>query len=77
MGLDTVQLKGEHFTAHVKAGDKVKAGELLLEFDLEAIKKAGYKVTTPVIVCNTPSFPNMKCLSGMEVTAQDKIIELR
>lgn len=77
VGLDTVQIKGEHFTAHVKAGDKVKAGELLLEFDLEAIKKAGYKVTTPVIICNTPSFPNMKCLSGMEVTAQDKIIELR
>ncbi|HIT40868.1 MAG TPA: PTS glucose transporter subunit IIA [Candidatus Caccovicinus merdipullorum] len=77
VGLDTVQLKGKYFTAHVQAGDKVQAGDLLLEFDLEEIRKAGYQVTTPVIVCNTPSFPNMKCLSGMEVKAQDKIIELK
>ena len=41
IGLDTVSLKGEPFTAHVAAGDKVKAGDLLLEFDMEAIKAAG------------------------------------
>lgn len=77
VGLDTVQLKGQYYTAHVKAGDRVKAGDLLLEFDLQRIKEAGYDVTTPVIICNTPDFPNMKCLSGMDVKEQDRIICLK
>ena len=77
VGLDTVQLKGKYFTAHVKAGDQVKAGDLLLEFDLQKIKDQGYDVTTPVIVCNSQAFPGIKCLAGMEVKALDKIIELR
>ena len=66
VGLDTVNLKGEHYTAYKKQGDKVKAGELLLEFDLEAIKAAGYDVITPVIICNTPDYPNMVCHTGAE-----------
>lgn len=76
VGLDTVQLNGKYYKAYVKAGDKVKAGELLLEFDLDQIKAAGYDVTTPIIICNTPEFPNMKCRSGMDVKAQDRIIDL-
>lgn len=74
IGLDTVQLKGQFFKAHVNAGDKVKQGDLLLEFDIEKIKEAGYDVITPVIVCNTPSFPNMECLSGMDATAGETTI---
>lgn len=76
VGLDTVNLKGEHYTAHKKQGDKVKAGELLLEFDLEAIKAAGYDVITPVIICNTPDYPNMVCHTGADVKELDPIIEL-
>lgn len=76
VGLDTVNLKGEHYTAHVKQGDHVKAGDLLLEFDIDAIKAAGYDVITPVIICNTPNYPNMKCLTGMDVKELDPIIEL-
>ncbi|MFR6280083.1 MAG: PTS glucose transporter subunit IIA [Lacrimispora saccharolytica] len=76
VGLDTVNLKGEHYTAYKKQGDKVKAGELLLEFDLEAIKAAGYDVITPVIICNTPDYPNMVCHTGMDVKELDPIIEL-
>ena len=76
VGLDTVNLKGEHYTAHKKQGDKVKAGELLLEFDMEAIKAAGYDVITPVIICNTPDYPNMVCHTGMDVKELDPIIEL-
>ncbi|MEY8576956.1 sucrose-specific PTS transporter subunit IIBC [Corynebacteriaceae bacterium 6-324] len=53
IGFDTVNLKGEHFTAHVNKGDEVKAGDLLAEFDIPAIKAAGYPVTTPVVVSNT------------------------
>lgn len=76
VGLDTVNLKGEHYTAYKKQGDKVKAGELLLEFDLEAIKAAGYDVITPVIICNTPDYPNMVCHTGADVKELDPIIEL-
>lgn len=76
VGLDTVQLNGQYYTAHVKAGDVVKTGDLLLEFDMDKIKEAGYDVTTPVIICNTPDFPDMKCISGVDVTNQDVIIEL-
>ena len=76
IGLDTVNLKGEYFEAHVKQGDRVKAGDLLVTVDLEKVKDAGYDVTTPVIICNTPDFPDMVCHTGMEVKAQDPVIEL-
>ena len=56
IGLDTVKMKGEGFTGHVKAGDHVKKGDLLLEVDLEKVKAAGYDTITPVIVCNTPDY---------------------
>lgn len=54
IGQDTVKLKGEHFTTHVKDGDRVNAGDLIVEFDLQAIKDAGYETVTPIIVTNTP-----------------------
>jgi len=54
----------------------VKAGELLLEFDMAAIKEAGYEVITPVIVCNTPNYPDMVCHTGMQVKELEPIIEL-
>lgn len=53
IGFDTVNLKGEHFTAHVKKGDEVRAGDLLATFDIPAIEAAGYETTTPVVVSNT------------------------
>ncbi len=56
VGMDTVNLKGECFTAKAQQGDKVKRGQLLLEFDPEGIKKAGYEVTTPVVVTNHTEF---------------------
>ena len=74
IGLDTVQLKGQYFDAHVAAGDKVKQGDLLLDFDIDKIKEAGYDVTTPVIICNTPQFPKMECVNGMEVKAGETAI---
>lgn len=52
VGMNTVSLKGEGFTAHVRSGDKVEKGQLLLEFDISAIQQAGYPVITPVIVPN-------------------------
>lgn len=76
VGLDTVNLKGQYFTPRVRQGDRVKAGDVLVEVELEKVKEAGYDVTTPVIVCDTPDHPDMVCHTGMEVKAQDPIIEL-
>ncbi len=56
VGLETVELKGKHFTSHVQNGAKVKEGDLLLEFDLEALKKDGYQTVTPVIITNAGDF---------------------
>ena len=53
VGLDTVKLNGEHFKAHVEQGATVKKGQLLLEFDGEAIKAAGYDITTPFVGTNS------------------------
>lgn len=56
IGLDTVKLDGEGFTAHVSQGDMVKKGDLLVEFDIDFIKNKGYSVTTPVIISNTHDY---------------------
>lgn len=53
VGLDTVRLDGQHFTAFIQEGDRVTAGQLLLSFDIEAIRAEGYDLTTPVVVANT------------------------
>ncbi|WP_028589254.1 PTS sugar transporter subunit IIA [Paenibacillus massiliensis] len=50
VGVDTVALKGNGFTAHVQSGDPITAGQLLLEFDIQEIQAAGYSVVSPVIV---------------------------
>lgn len=52
IGLETVNLKGKYFTSHVENGADVKAGDLLVEFDLDSIKKEGYNPITPIIVTN-------------------------
>ncbi|MGM0216307.1 PTS system trehalose-specific EIIBC component [Enterococcus sp. AZ109] len=56
IGIDTVKLDGQHFTAKVSQGDTVTKGQLLMEFDLEAIRAAGYEVQTPIIVTNSNEF---------------------
>ena len=56
IGVDTVKLEGKHFTAHVAQGDTIKRGQLLLEFDPEAIRAEGYETTTPVLVTNAADF---------------------
>ena len=53
VGMDTVELQGKYFKPHVKAGDRVKTGDMLLTFDKEAIEKEGYETVTPVIVSNS------------------------
>ncbi|MGT2648011.1 PTS system trehalose-specific EIIBC component [Streptococcus uberis] len=56
IGMDTVNLEGKGFTAHVNQGDHVKAGDTLISFDMDAIAEAGYPTETPVIVTNHDAF---------------------
>ena len=70
VGLDTVNLKGKYFTAHVQAGDKVKKGDLLLEFDAAGIRHEGYHTTTPVVVANADEFGKITLeLQGNKVSS--------
>ena len=71
-----MNLKGQFIITHVKQGDTVKAGDLLITADIEQIKAAGYEVITPVIVCNVFDFPDMVCHTGKAVKAMDEIITL-
>ena len=56
IGINTVELKGKYFQIHAKQGDHVKKGDLLISFDIDGIKNAGYDVATPVLVSNTGDY---------------------
>ncbi len=76
IGMDTVQLEGKHFTAHVKDGDTVKIGDTLVEFDMEAIKNEGYELVTPIIVTNTMDYLEVISSDKKEVNPGDTIISI-
>lgn len=76
VGLDTVSLNGAPFTVHVSADDKVKKGDLLVEFDMDAIKAAGLETITPVIVCNSDDFAGLERFVGKAVKAGDTVMEI-
>ena len=75
VGMDTVKLEGRGFQAMVKAGDAVKKGQLLLKFDLEAVRKAGYDLSTPVVVTNGDRFAVSPSGAG-HVQVGDEIAEV-
>lgn len=76
VGLDTVELGGQYFTAHVAQDDKVKKGQLLLEFDMDAVKAAGYDTVTPVIISNTDSYLDVLAADAGEINAGDMLITI-
>ena len=76
VGIDTVSLKGQHYTAKCKSGDTVRKGDTLIEFDIDAIRKAGYEVVTPVIVCNPDAFASVKTEGAGSVQAGDDLLTL-
>ncbi|WP_281528379.1 PTS transporter subunit IIABC [Ruminococcus champanellensis] len=63
VGIDTVKLGGKYFTAHVQDGQQVKTGDLLLSFDADKIRQAGYQLTTPLIVCNSEDYGKLEPLA--------------
>lgn len=76
IGMDTVELDGEGFKILVEKDQSVKAGDPLIEFDLAAIKKAGYEVTTPVIVTNTNNYHEVNVVASGEVSIGDQLLDL-
>lgn len=74
IGMDTVEMEGKGFTVHVAQGDKVKQGQLLIEFDIDAIKKAGHPIITPVIVTNTASYKEVKTATGATIKHGEDLI---
>lgn len=77
VGMDTVKLNGKHFTCHVEQDQKVAKGQLLLEFDIEAIKKEGYEIMTPVIITNSDEFTDVETEVSGKVNQGDLLLNLR
>lgn len=77
IGIDTVRLEGRHFEAYVKPDQHVKKGDLLVTFDIPAIRAEGYLCTTPMIVCNTDDYNEVKQLAGGSVRAGDDLLSVK
>ena len=77
VGLDTVELHGTPFTYHVKADQEVKKGDLLLTADLDAVKKAGKQLYTPVIITNSDDYTEITPVDGAEITAGQKLMTVK
>ncbi|WP_456272383.1 beta-glucoside-specific PTS transporter subunit IIABC [Bacillus sp. AK031] len=76
VGIDTVQLDGKYFEALIEQGDRVVAGQPLLEVDIEGIKKEGFDTVTPVIITNTTSFTKVNKTNKAAVTHDDVLLKL-
>lgn len=74
IGIDTVKLDGQHFQAHVQAGSQVKKGDLLVSFDIEAIRQAGFEVTTPVIITNSDDYQNIQPIHQSETIEKGDVL---
>ena len=77
IGIDTVKLGGKHFEAHVAPEQQVKKGDLLVSFDMDAIKAEGYPLTTPMIVCNTDDYAAVKTLAAGSVKNGADLLDIR
>lgn len=76
VGMDTVKLEGKYFTPKAKQGDHVKKGQLLLEFDVQKIKKAGYSTITPVLITNSDQYTDIVPTDAKQANQGDTIITL-
>ncbi|WP_298484156.1 PTS transporter subunit IIABC [uncultured Ruminococcus sp.] len=77
IGIDTVKLNGKFFETHVTDGQEIHKGDLLISFDLDGIRNAGYQTTTPMIICNTDDYNTVEAIHTEQVSAGDKLIEIK
>ena len=76
VGIDTVRLKGEHFDVAVTKGQRVEAGDLLADVNLDGIREAGYDTTTIVVVTNTKAMASVTPITGSDVAPGEPVIEV-
>ncbi|MBF6636446.1 PTS glucose transporter subunit IIA [Rouxiella silvae] len=76
IGIDTVNLAGQHFTSEIQVGDRVKAGDELVRFDIAAITALGYEIITPILVVNSEEYPQLMCRKPGSVAFGEQIITL-
>jgi len=74
IGMDTVKMNGDGFKTHVQQGDKVKQGQLLIEFDIDKIKKAGYPIITPFVVTNYAEYKDIITDDAKTIKGGDNLI---
>lgn len=74
IGIDTVNLQGKYFKAHVKVGDRLTVGQLMIEFEIDKIKESGYEVITPVLITNTDLYKEIKNISNGFVNEKKDIM---
>lgn len=76
IGIDTVQLNGKYYHIHVKDGDKIKAGQLLAEFDMEGIEAEGYRIITPVIITNSDNYSSIVVTKTGNIQKGDQFLDV-
>ncbi|MGM9645145.1 MAG: glucose PTS transporter subunit IIA [Eubacteriales bacterium] len=76
VGIDTVKLGGKYFTSHVENGQKVKKGDLLLSFDIDSIKREGYQMTIPMIICNSGDYSRIETMADGEITHGAELLDI-
>ena len=76
IGIDTVKLGGKFFETHVSEGQEIRKGDLLITFDIEEIRKAGFKTTTPFIICNSEEYGEVRAVKGGAIKAGESIIRI-
>lgn len=76
IGIDTVNLNGEHFTSQLQVGDRVAMGDELVRFDIAAITALGYDIMTPVLVVNSEQYPHLSCQQPGLVNFGEQIVAL-
>ncbi len=77
IGIDTVKLDGKFFETHVSDGQEIHKGDLLISFDVEGIRNAGFKTTTPMIICNTDDYSSVEAVGTGVIATGEKIIEMK
>lgn len=76
IGINTVELNGTHYTAHISEGESIKAGQLLISFDKAGIQQAGYDITTPIIITNSDDYDTITVIKTGEVEPLEKIMNV-
>lgn len=76
LGLDTIKLDGRGFKAHVKQGDKVKKGQLLVTINLDTVKEAGYSLVTPIIVSNSSDYLDIVTMTSNDIKLEEELLTL-